>query len=76
MPYVASGELTPVLPDWNPPVASAWAVFPGRRLMPARARLFIDALAEEFSGPRCRAAEARLKKSVVAASTQRAAAGA
>lgn len=62
-PYVTSGELVPVLPDWSPPVATAWAVFPGRRLMPARARVFIDALAEEFSGPRCRAAEARLKQS-------------
>jgi len=62
-PYVASGELVPVLPDWSPPVATAWAVFPGRRLMPARTRVFIDALAEEFSGPRCRAAEARLGKS-------------
>jgi DNA-binding transcriptional LysR family regulator len=63
VPYITNGELVPVLPDWSPPVEVAWAVFPGRRLMPARARVFIDALAEEFSGPRCQAAEARLKKS-------------
>ncbi len=63
VPYVTSGELAPVLPDWSPPSEVAWAVFPGRRLMPARARVFIDALAEEFTGPQCRAAEARLKKS-------------
>ena len=63
VPYITNGELVPVLPDWSPPVEVAWAVFPGRRLMPARARVFIDALAQEFSGPRCRAAEARLKNS-------------
>ena len=62
-PYVASGELAHVLPGWNPPAATAWAVFPGRRLMPTRARMFIDALAEEFSGPRCQALEAKLHKS-------------
>lgn len=59
VPYLDSGELAPVLPDWIPPVARAWAVFAGRRLMPARTRVFIDALAEEFSGPECRAMEAR-----------------
>ena len=52
-PHVARGELTPVLPDWNLPSAPAWAVFPGRRLMPARTRAFLDALAAEFVGPRC-----------------------
>ncbi len=54
-PYVARGELTPVLPDWHLPPSVAWAVFPGRRLMPARTRVFLDALAAEFVGPRCTA---------------------
>lgn len=54
-PHVVRGELTPVLPDWNLPSMPAWAVFPGRRLMPARTRVFLDALAAEFVGPRCRA---------------------
>jgi DNA-binding transcriptional LysR family regulator len=54
-PYVTRGELVPVLPDWNLPGSPAWAVFPGRRLMPARTRVFIDALAAEFVGPRCTA---------------------
>lgn len=40
--YVASGELAPVLPDWAPPRVTAWAVFPGRRLMPTKTRVFID----------------------------------
>lgn len=66
VPDVNSGELVPVLADWSPPVEVAWAVFPGRRLMPARARVFIDALAEEFSGPKCQAAEARMRKSGLA----------
>ena len=59
-PHVARGELVPVLPDWNLPPSPAWAVFPGRRLMPARTRVFLDALAAEFVGPRC---TAQLEKS-------------
>lgn len=58
-PYVAAGELMPVLVDWHLPPAECWAVFPGRRLMPARTRVFLDALQDEFSAPRCQAAEAR-----------------
>jgi DNA-binding transcriptional LysR family regulator len=54
-PYVRSGELVPVLDDWSLPPAVAWAVFPGRRLMPARTRVFLDMLEQEFSGPRCQA---------------------
>ncbi|GAB4557176.1 MAG: LysR family transcriptional regulator [Rhizobacter sp.] len=58
-PYVQSGELMPLLVDWYLPSAPAWAVFPGRRLMPARTRVFLDALQAEFSGPRCQAVQAR-----------------
>jgi DNA-binding transcriptional LysR family regulator len=54
-PYVRSGELEPVLEEWALPPAIAWAVFPGRRLMPARTRVFLDALEAEFSGPKCQA---------------------
>jgi len=61
-PYVAAGELVLVLPEWRPPVVPAWAVFPGRRLMPSRARVFIDALATEFSGPECQAKAEQLKR--------------
>jgi len=59
-PYVMSGELTPGLVDWSLLPIEAWAVFPGRRLMPARTRVFLDALEAEFSVPRCRAAHARM----------------
>ncbi len=65
-PYIRSGELVPVLDDWQMPSVSAWAVFPGRRLMPARARVFIDALAAKFSGPECRAVEATTRQSKAA----------
>jgi len=63
LPYVQRGELVPVLPDWHLPPASAWAVFPGRRLMPARTRVFIDAVVEEFGGPECQAIAANVEKS-------------
>ena len=33
-PSVRRGELRRVLPDWCMPSHTAWAVFPGRRLMP------------------------------------------
>ncbi len=60
-PYVRSGELIRVLPEWHLPPAPAWAVFPGRRLMPARTRVFLDALEAEFSGPRCQEKEAEIE---------------
>ena len=59
-PYVKSGELVPVLEDWTLPEVSAWAVFPGRRLMPARTRVFLDALETEFSGPQCQRVQAQV----------------
>ncbi|RJG19223.1 LysR family transcriptional regulator [Massilia cavernae] len=40
--YEERGELVRVLPDWSLPVATGWAVFPGRRLMPAKTRAFLD----------------------------------
>ena len=63
LPYLQRGELVAVLPDWHLPPVNAWAVFPGRRLMPARTRVFLDAVVEKFSGPECQAIEANLQKS-------------
>ncbi len=60
-PYVRTGELVPVLVDWSLPPVPAWAVFPGRRLMPARTRAFLDMLQAEFSGPRCQAEKAKVE---------------
>lgn len=60
-PHVRNGELLPVLEDWKLPSVTAWAVFPGRRLMPARTRVFLDALAENFA-KRCPEAQAQIEK--------------
>lgn len=45
-----AGHLQRVLPDWRLPDKTAWAVFPGRQLMPAKTRVFIDALIAAFGG--------------------------
>jgi hypothetical protein len=62
LPYLKRGELVQVLPDWRLPPVSAWAVFPGRRLMPTRTRVFLDALAAKFAGPQCQAIEAKVQE--------------
>lgn len=61
-PHLRAGELVQILAQWNLPTVAAWAVFPGRRLMPARTRAFLDALAAEFSDPRCQQVEARIER--------------
>lgn len=38
--------LRPVLPDWDLPTVTIWGVTPGRRLLPARTRVFLDMLKE------------------------------
>ncbi|HTS53984.1 MAG TPA: LysR family transcriptional regulator [Burkholderiales bacterium] len=48
--YVKLRQLVRVLPDWESPPVPMWAVFPGRKLMPARTRVFIDALVAQFKG--------------------------
>src|SRR5258706_1080275 len=50
--YVKAGQLVRVLADWEVRPAPLFAVFPGRKLMPARTRVFIDALAARFGGSR------------------------
>ena len=49
--------LVPVLPRWRPPPVPLWAVFPGRRLLPTKTRVFIDALVTLFTSPECQALE-------------------
>ena len=43
-PDVRRGALRRVLPDWCLPTHTAWAVFPERKLMPVKTRVFIDML--------------------------------
>jgi len=62
LPYLQRGELVQVLPDWRSPPVSAWAVFPGRRLMPARTRAFIDALVAKFTDENCEAVDAEVER--------------
>jgi DNA-binding transcriptional LysR family regulator len=52
---VKRGALVRVLPDWRLPDIDGWAVFPGRRLMPAKTRVFLDLLEASFD------AECRVK---------------
>ena len=61
-PHVERKELVCVLPEWRPAPVSAWAVFPGRRLMPAKTRVFIDALTACFTDPECQAQEKAAKR--------------
>lgn len=42
--HLRSGALVRVLPEWSFPTVTGWAVFPGRRLMPAKTRVFLDTL--------------------------------
>lgn len=49
-PGVRRGALRRVLPDWHLPSHTAWAVFPGRHLMPAKTRAFIDMLEVALAG--------------------------
>ena len=47
---ICSGELVPVLRDFEWPVAPAYAVYPPTRHLSYRVRAFIDFLADYFSG--------------------------
>lgn len=42
--FCAKGELVRILPEWCLPSVNGWVVFPGRRLMPAKTRAFIEML--------------------------------
>lgn len=48
-PLVRSGRLRRVLPDWAAPPEPLWAVFPDRRLMPAKTRALLELLAEALA---------------------------
>ena len=50
LPWVRQGGLRRILPTWSLPSHTAWAVFPGRRLMPAKTRAFIDMLQTALGG--------------------------
>jgi DNA-binding transcriptional LysR family regulator len=62
VPYMERGELVQILPDWSTPPVVASAVFPGRRLMPAHTRAFVDALVARFADKECQALEQETKQ--------------
>lgn len=70
-PHVRAGQLRRVLPQWVHEPTPMWAVFPGRRLMPAKTRVFLDALGSELSkvcadaDARCQDAERRAREQAV-----------
>ena len=47
---VREGTLRRVLPDWRLPSSTAWAVYPGRKLMPAKTRALVDMLQRALGG--------------------------
>jgi len=49
-PYMESGDLVRILPEWGLPASTGWAVFPGRRLMPAKTRAFLDMMDTLYGG--------------------------
>lgn len=68
-PYMQTGELVRVLPEWEMPAAHGWAVFPSRKLMPAKTRVFLAMLEQTCSeqGHDPRAAVEALKARAAAA---------
>jgi DNA-binding transcriptional LysR family regulator len=62
LPNAERGELVQVLPDWSAPPVTASAVFPGRRLMPAHTRAFVDALVAKFTDKKCQTVEAEARQ--------------
>lgn len=46
---ITRGELVHVLPQWQAPSQTAWAVMPSRRLIPAKTRAFVDLLIDTIS---------------------------
>jgi DNA-binding transcriptional LysR family regulator len=47
---LAEGRLVALLPDYEPPSASIYAVYPSRRHLSAKVRVFVDFLAARFAG--------------------------
>ncbi len=45
MAEIADQKLQPVLPDWQPPTRTIYAVWQGQKQLPARVRALVDALA-------------------------------
>lgn len=51
-PHLANGSLLTVLPDWQPPDMSIYALYPSRKHLPPAVRALLDFLVERFSEQR------------------------
>lgn len=51
-PDIEAGRLVPLLTDFEPRVTSIYAVYPSRRHLSAKVRVFVDFLAERFARER------------------------
>ncbi len=49
-PYLQSGELQAVLPGWNLPVMTIYALYPSRRHLSPAVRALLDFLVQRFAG--------------------------
>lgn len=47
---IRSGELKVILQDWSAGHLDLWAIYPHRRYLSQKVRLFIDFLVERYSG--------------------------
>ena len=47
-PLIRSGQLQPLLPEWQPPELTIWGVYLTRRHVPASLRTMLDFLVERF----------------------------
>jgi DNA-binding transcriptional LysR family regulator len=50
-PYLARGELVPVLEPWWPSFGGPYLYYPGRRLVPAPLRAFVDFIRNDVHAP-------------------------
>ena len=48
-PHLASGALQAILPDWEAPVLTIYALFPSRRHLPPAVRALLDFLVQRFA---------------------------
>ena len=53
--HLEAGRLVAILPDYTPPAASIYAVYPSRRHLSAKVRAFVDFVAAAFAAPGRRA---------------------
>jgi DNA-binding transcriptional LysR family regulator len=64
-PELAANHLVRVLPGYEGPVLDTWAVYPSRRHLSAKVRLFVEHLVESFSREQASVAVGRTAKGTV-----------